>query len=502
MRPTSVLLVAAALGSVFASGLVACGSFSADDAPATTNDGGLAEASPDASGAGGEGGTVGEVGELPCDPAETPPSPAVYVSQKTAGAEPSTNDGSATAPYAKIGGPALDMARTIGAKAIVVDEGTYAEALELASFPAGIVVDGAWVRTGAAWTRDCDKNRRAKTLIQSSADVGVRIDGDAVPVVLSNLTIVTRPKGATDADKDGASRYGVFVAKGNVRLENVTVNAAAADPGGAAVAGVKGTALCATSLTCNATPSKGTDEPDAPPASSAGTFAESGFVPSAGAAGAATGGPGTNGTPGGESNTANNCEKGCNANDGCGSVPGTVTSSRGKCGCGGSGGTAGGAGRGGGASVALFVAHGTVSVKGSELVAGEGGDGSPGGAGGAGGEPTAGAKGANAICYQTKCCTNGQPCPGNECGCFGKDNWDNICGSPAPTSQVVAGGSAGGTGMMGGKGAGGGGGAGGPSHAYVTTAGGQVVIEQSKRVFGNGGKGAGGAPGGATGEKP
>lgn len=474
--------------------LAACGAFGSDDeATGPGPDAGSSEG-------GSAPGEVGEVGQAPCDPGEAPPAGAVYVSP-TGGA---TADGTASAPFGAIGGTALAYARSIDARVLVLDEGTYPEAVVLDALPKGLVVDGAWQRTGGSWTRDCGADRRKKTVLQSDQDVGVRVVGDVVPIVLSNLTVVTRPaSGGGAADADGASRYGVFVERGTVRLEGVAILAEAGDPGGVATAGAPGAPLCATSTTaCVPSPTAGGDAPNAAAAAASGTFGPSGYVPVAGAAGAAAGTPGQNGTPGATGATLSGCQNTCGIVGGqqqCVSTTGSVKAADGACGCGGSGGKPGAAGRGGGASVGLFVASGLVTLRNSEIAAARGGDGSTGGAGGAGGQPTAGAPGAPADCYEQKCCTTGT-CP--SCGCYAKSNWNALCSGPAPTKSTAAGGDAGGSGTPGGKGASGGGGAGGPSFAYVALQGAQVIIDKSRRAYGAGGAGAGGAPGGVSGEKP
>lgn len=422
------------------------------------------------------------------------------MSQKTgAAADGGGADGKPENPYPSIGA-ALGAARALGATIIVVDEGTYAEKVVLDSFPKGITVDGSWSRTGATWSRDCSDNRVLKTLIQSPEDIGVVFDGLQTRSVLANLAVRTRATAAPPPGEPGTSRIGVLAKNSVVALENVSIVAANGDPGGAATAGTAGIPLCATSLACVAAGKAGRDGDLAPPPVGPGTFDDTGFKPVDGNDGAA-GEPGENGKRGGDAGSRSDCELGCEASGGCGSMTGTVKSNPGQCGCGGAGGTRGSAGKGGSASVALLAVGGTVSVKFSELVAGDGGDASP---GGTGGPSSAGHEGAVGTvptkCWTPGCCTNGQACPGAQCGCYGRGNWNAICTTPtAPPERLLAGGTAGGAGAAGGKGSNGSGGAGGPAFAYVPVNGAQVLIAESKRAFGRGGNGA---IGGVTGEKP
>lgn len=451
------------------------------------------------SSAGGEAGSVGEVGIAPCDSNAAPPAfgDAVYVSQNTG-----LDDGGTGAPTSAVKSiaAAVGLAKALGAKTIVLDEGTYAEKITLESLPNGITLDGAWTRTGAVWSRDCSANRALKTLVQSPEDVGVEVTGLGTRTVLSNLMIETRGPGGTPADTSGRSRIGVLSRNSILALENVLVKANDADPGGAATAGTNGNALCPSSLTCPDGP-PGTTPPAAAGAIGQGTFNLTGFAPADGANGTEPGSNGGNGSPGSGGTTRHDCETGCDANTGCDSKMGDSASGAGRCGCGGQGGGPGKGARGGGASTALLAIGGTVSVRWSELAAGRGGDASAPGAGGLGHPGTPGVPGADGHCWNLGCCENGT-CPG-DCGCYGKGNdYRPPCTGTMPTDRPIPGGSQGGHGKPGGDGQRGGGASGGPSFSFVPFAGANVVVLDSKRTFGNGGNGTAGAPGGLTGEKP
>jgi len=468
------------------------------EASADAADGGPGEAGLPS----GEAGSVGEVGNAPCDAGELPPATGVvYVSAVTGSDDGGT--GASATPYKTIGA-ALPIAKALDATTIVLDEGTYPERVDLASFPKGVRIDGAWKRTGALWERDCSANRRAKTLIQSPDDVGVTFTDLAVKSTLSNLTVTTRGPSPSGPDVDGTSRIGVIARGSIVALEGVTILAGAASAGGVATPGAPGATRCTTTTACEKG-AAGAGGGKASPASAPGTFGPAGFTIASGQAGTLPGAAGQNGVEGGPANAEGDCQLDgqCAANgSSCNNVAGKAYSEPGRCGCGGQGGGPGAAGRGGGASVALLAVGGAVSVKFSELVAGNGGDGTAGGAGGAGGLGTDGANGQAGECWSVDCCVCGTCVNGTGCGCYKKGNWNACCGRPGPVNTPIPGGAAGGKGGNGGSGESGGAGAGGPSYAYVQIAGAAIVVEASKRAFGSGGKAVDGAAGGQTGEKP
>lgn len=503
----ALLLLAVALAS--AGAMAGCSAFGAEDTPGGAPEGGADD------GGGGvvdvgtstppEGGTTGEVVEAPCDAAEKPVATAIHVSEKTGSDD--TGDGTAVLPFKTIGTKALNLAKASGSTVVVLDEGTYAEALKLdaAGFTKGLSIDGAWSRTGVTWSRDCSKERRDNTLLQSPEAVGVRISHAGGAITLSNLTITTSPPGTTPIDATGTSRYGVFADNGAVvSLSNVTVRALPGESGGASSPVAQAaTRACNGVSDCTSSPVVGVDRPPAAPPLP-GVFDPTGYLPSNGVVGV-EGGDGDNGTKGGDAKQGTSCASGCgnsadNCNNGAVSTS-TIFSGPGKCGCGGFGGLRGKPGHGGGASVAIFAtgAGTTISVRYSDLVASAGGDGSAGGAGGAGGGATDGVAGQSAQCYTTEFCRIGN-CP--TCGCYCKGNWDNNCSGSAPAAVTIQGGSLGGPGKPGGKGANASGGAGGPSFTYVPHGGAQIVVTDSRRTFGAGGAGGGVSPAGSAGEKP
>jgi len=451
---------------------------------------------------GADGGSVGEVGDAPCDAKEAPPADALYVSDKT-GVMPAGDGGAgfgtAENPVKTIAA-AIEIARsTSRASVIVVDEGTYKEAIELDTYPQSLTIGGAWVRTGASWARDCDKSRRARTLVQSAKDYGASIKGSPAAVItLSDMTIRSRESTSTKDGEPGSSRYGVMVSNAVVVLSDVTIEATTGDAGGRALAAVTADPPCVASTACTATPSAGKDALLTAPGGPASITAV-GFVPGNGQAGA-KGGDGTTGQPGGAGAAASSCLLSCGGGaGGCAAATGTVTGGPGKCGCAGRGGVGGGAGSGGGASIGVFAASSDVTIKFSEIIAGNGGAGSPGGAGAAGEAGGSGVVGDPADCWSGAICTLGT-CPA--CGCYCKNSWNQACSGPMPTKTTVLGGAAGGQGAPGGHGADGSGGSGGAAHAYATFGVSHVDISASKRTFGSGGTGAGGAPGGKASESP
>lgn len=468
------------------------------EAGAIDDDGGLDGGAP------GEAGSLGEVGKAACDPDAGPPLPAVYVS-RTFDAGSATPMGTATDPVASIAA-ALPWAKVSNATTIVVEEGTYTEAVTIENMPKDVTIQGAFVRDGGTWTRDCSPDRVAKTILKSTSNVGLRVVDNTGVIGVSDMTIEAGPTPPASGGAPGNSSYGVYVERSLLRLTSVHVKASPGGPGGQGVTGAAGAPLCSSTLACVATPTNGTNGPPGAPATTFGTFGPNGFVPGDGAPGPQKGTNGSNGTPGGDPLTMPDCSTGCDKMDRCTAYPPEMkTGNRGQCGCGGSGGEPGGPGRGGGASIAVYATgQGTlVTVAFSELTATNGGNGSPGGEGGPGGMPTPGAPGAPVDCYVVQCCEIGTCLPGSGCGCYFHNNWDPLCGNGPPQNRPLSGGP-GGAGRPGGKGSNGGGGAGGPSFTYVPVNGAQIAVEAAscKRTFGTGGVGAGGAPGGPTGEKP
>ncbi|MBX3230856.1 MAG: hypothetical protein KIT84_01455 [Labilithrix sp.] len=464
-----------------------------DDAPAIEGDATAA----------GDGGTVGEAGVAPCDPNEDPPANAVYVS--AAPIEAGARDGTAAAPYATITAARAAAKASAGPTAtLVVDHGTYIEALVLERWSRDVVIDGGWTWSEGTWKRDCATDAKDKTILRSTTDRGVLIHDNTAIVTLTSMTIESRPTGTTAANTNGASRYGVFVLDSIVRLTGVTVRAHAGDAAGTASDGTD--AVTARCITAPGPACAGGDagaNKQAPPTPTYGTLTANGLAhPSAlGEAG----GAGENGTPGQLGGSRSDCWSGCNNHLGtppCGTQNlTTVTSPRGECGCGGMGGGPGQPGRGGGGSFALYAVGDATLVDAfyTDLTAGNGGAGSTGGRGGAGAAGTAGKAGTPATCWPNQCCTVGT-CP--ECGCYGPPDWVTQCGTQPTPSPVLPAGTAGGSGGNGGKGADGMNGPGGPSFTYILIGGAQVRFTETARTFGASGPGAAGAPNGPAGERP
>lgn len=465
---------------------------------------------PDASSTVSEAGSFGEAGTAPCEPTAPPTPIAVFVSSTFDAGASAT--GEADAPFPSIA-EAVSHARFIGAATVVIEQGTYSEAVTIEKVNTkDIVLDGAWTRNGQTWTRDCSDDRKTKTVLRSTTNAGLTLRDNAAKITVANMTIESAPPGDPATDQEGASRYGVFVTDSQLLLSGVTVHALEGGPGGLATAGQPGARTCESSTLCTSTPKPGDNGPSGAAAGTFGNFDATGFQPANGSPGAQTGGTGTNGTPGGSGSTSDKCSKGCkkvaDVGNACDQSEGvkSLSSAPGQCGCGGTGGKPGAAGRGGGASIGIYVTGSTsyVYVEYSDVKAENGGAGSPGGLGGVGGQPSSGAPGvANNDCWEDKCCRCGD-CP--SCGCYGPgpNPWPDCCGGAGATPKRIPlpGGAQGGAGMAGGKGANGGGGAGGPSFTYVVLDGRLAPFKESSGAYGSGGAGAGGAKNGPSGEKP
>jgi hypothetical protein len=408
--------------------------------------------------------------DLPCDPSEIP-ADGIHVS---ADGSDEAGNGSPLLPFKSIGAGVAAAAAAFKST-VYVAEGIYPEALELDEARQGLLVKGGWLRSGDTWRRDCESGFRARTVIASPSNVGVRVTGVTKPTGLEALTIATKATGRRDADAAGESCIGVWVTGDGsaFRLSRVKVIAGGGGAGGEASTPMQqGAVSCNGHDDCTTAPSVGRTGDSAPAPSAQGTYDAAGFVPIDGLGGG-SGGPGTNGTPGGLGAGHDVC------------VHGTTPSGNappGKCGCGGLPGLGGRAGRGGGASVALLVygAGAIVSVDDTALVAGKAGDGSAGAAGALGGKPGSSSNGAPASCPSD----NGpSTSPGPACGCVGKNE------------KGYSGGLAGGHGAAGGNGGTGSGGGGGDSIGFVTVGTAKVLVEGSfgQIVHGPAGLGAGGA---------
>lgn len=437
------------------------------------------------SGSVGDGGVKGEVGVAVCDPAERPPANAIYVAPLTDLERP-PEDGTALAPFSQLGA-AVAAAVGRGGAPLLLAAGTYTESLVLDAV-LDYSMQGAWVRNGSAWSRDCAAGYEQRTQIVSRTEVGLTVV-NATRLLLRNLTLRSEPNTALGP----VSRYGLFATGTNVTLDNVRVFAAAGAAGAPGNAGAAGPPpACTTTADCLAAPAAGTTPPAADSAPSSGSFAPNGYVPRDGAAGEQAGGSGSAGSPGSAGKEESFCANGatCIPSD-CDPLSGPVRGEAGLCGCGGVGGAAGSAGGGGGASVGVFVVGKGVEFINSIVTAAVGGDGAAGGMGGAGSPGAAGAAGAATECWSVQCCWCGSPD-----NCYGGNDWNGCCGGEAPTKTMAAGGAAGGNGAAGGSGQTGGAGAGGPSYAVVLHSQARLIDNRSQYVFGRGGTApAGGASG-------
>jgi hypothetical protein len=437
----------------------------------------------------GAAGSSGALVKAPCNPDEKPDQNGVFVSARAVDA--GTPDGGTTTPLRSITA-GIAEAKEKAKEVVYVDEDTYVETLVFDALPTSIAIDGGWVWRPSGWTRDCSENMRLKTVILSPEDIAVKVSALKARSGLRNLTVQTRPTTSAPIDTPATSRIAVLVRDDSpFFLANVTVIAASAPPGGTAANGADGKASCTTTTSC-VPGAPGADAVDAPSASAQGTFSATGFAPADGIAGP-VGTPGANGTPGGVGQTATDCNTGCATT--CTDALASVTAPSGTCGCGGGGGGGGSPGRGGGASVALLAAGAQtkLEISSSELIAGHGGGGSAGGKGGAAGTPTDGAPGATVACNRPSCCT-----AADGVSCTYKDDPTGTCFDG--TTRKLTGGLKGGMGAPGGRGANGGGGSGGPAYSVVRIAGANVALTGALLVYGNGGNGAGGAPGGLTGD--
>lgn len=421
---------------------------------------------------------------LPCDPKESP-GDGVFASEHGEESAPGTRE----LPFKTIAS-ALALASSARKSVVYLEEGTYREALALSAADAGITLSAGWLRSGGAWTRDCTDNVAGRTTLASPGSVGLRVTAASREIVIERLTITTKPAGSSAPEQSGESVFGLIVDASSIRLRGAVIEAGAAGAGGFVPDRPIGH-----NQTCDGTTSCDTGQPGTPalqaaPATASGTFDDHGYLPSDGATGG-PGLPGENGGPGGLTPTpCGACAGGskCTVANNCIHMPASnFTQGRGRCGCGGEGGAPGGPGSGGGASLAIFVIGGEVTLEHATVRAGAGGNGSPGGGGGAGGPGTPGLIG-NAIGQSCQSACIPVPSVGLGCSCLA-------------AAKPIAGGAPGGAGGAGGAGAKGGGGAGGPSHAIVTSKGAKIMRDnKSILVPASAGKGAGGAPDGVSSE--
>lgn len=403
----------------------------------------------------------------PCDPNTPPAAGALFVS--TTGDDALA--GTAAAPLKSIAS-ALELAKANGMADVYLDEGTYAEAVTIAS---PTTLHGGWKAEGASWVKDCSAAVVGRTILRSPTVRAVGVSGFSGSAGLDTLTLVTKAQAAT-----GESGIAVLVSGDGIVFTMTGVDVAAATAGDGmtpAAPAAAGNASCYGSSSDGA---KGPAGKAGTPAE-AGTFSAAGYVTTTGGAGG-VGAPGRDGTPGSPSGFQDlDCITSCGPKPGCASGPNQPSSGgTGTAGCRGLGGTGGQGGTSGGASVGVLVFGAKLSVDHSIVRASRGGNGAPGAGGGAGGAGTPGKKGTELFC-------------GGSCFYSGSNDSCMLSGTSLP------GGGAGGPGGAGGAGGAGGGGAGGPSYGIVVVGGGdaQVATTTAIHVM-EGGAGAGGAPNGAS----
>ncbi len=417
----------------------------------------------------------------PCSPTDLPPALAVFVSPLASGG----GNGSAAAPLTTIA-DAMVLARVEHRARVILDTGTYTEAVRFVDSDPGIVVQGGWKRGSGGWTRLCDVNARDLTTISAPSGIAVTAEGVTRLSGLRQLTVRTKTSVAA-----GESTFGVFVRGAGSRffLDDVVVVASNAGSGGTGAGVGVVTTQCNGATDCS-TGLAGPLGPNAAPAA-AGTFTVDGFTTGDGKPGT-PGASGANGQAGSVSTLycVTSCyENTCNPTPTC-KKDVQASSSSGTCGCGGAGGGAGGGGLGGGASVALYVkgVDAKVAVTRSDLRAGNGGKGGDPGDGASGASGSAGRDGQSISCPVACTAYAGSPCTQTQYHC-------TMAGAAS-----AGGGTAGGTGGTGGPGGRGGGGAGGPSYVIVEPAAGAALVDGATTLTaGTGGAGTFAAPAGGAG---
>lgn len=468
----------------------ASGGDSVADSP-PLDSGAVDGAAIDAGGTGDTGGATdatGEGGPIGCDPADTPGDVGVLYVAAGVGAG---GDGTRLHPFSKI--TAAMAAATAATSKIALAPGRYAEAVTFTAD--GAFLEGGWLVTGTAWTRDCQADARAKTVLASPTPIGLAVGALTKRSGLRVLTVTTKAACGVDASGIAESCIGIYLRNGTAGfvLRDVDV---VAGPGGRGRTGADGVAgvngLPPGSCKC-ASGDSGSDGKAGPNGNPGGYGTDRGFTPGDGQDGA-RGGDGSPGTAGG-AGVSGSCTTACTgdmqcnpANAYCGDSVGTVSAAPGSCGCPATAGQPGKAGGGGGGSIGI-LATGDATLKlelnTSSVKASAGGDGGPGGAAGKGAQGSDGKGGAGANC-PSGCARLGAPA----CGCATK----NV--------SMLAGGSAGGSGGAAGASGAGGGGAGGVSIALVHVGLANVLLDPASTAalsFATGGKGGGSAPNGFSG---
>jgi hypothetical protein len=420
---------------------------------------------PDAEG--GDPPADASCGSLPCA--------AIYVAPTGSDAA----SGSMASPKKTIASGIAAAAAARPVLAVIVQVGSYAEALEV---PSGVTIyggfDASWNRTGTGTTQI------------TGASPAVSFRSVSAPSGLDQVTVKS-----TDAVQPGGSSIAVLVTGSVlVELRNVVLlsgsgangtdgsNGVDGGDGFDGTIGQKGVEH-STSFGCN-----NRTLPVGGPGggSSCGRDGGTGGAPGVGSGSGATGDPGLIGTPGGPGGASS--KDGSPGGDGASGTPGMLGMGGAEAGMfvggvympasggdgiagghgnggggggGGGGGTSGcnssGSSGGGGGSFGLVAIESHVSVTASTITAGLGGTGGSGGFGGNGGRAGAGG-------------------PGGPYGGSGEQD-DGGNGGP------------GGAGGVGGRGGHGGGGGGGPSAAAVCVGTATITVPQTMLIGGTGGEG-------------
>ena len=440
-------------------------------------------------GTGGVAGAGGNGGAPPsCDPAGKPSSGALHV---VAGATDQGADGSEVKPFGTLAAALGAQKMGGGVAAVVLAPGLYDAATDIASTNAGatVTISGGWTAT---FTRDCSPTAADQTVLTASAagvEAVVTVEaGEAI--TLRTLTVKTKDQaGAANHDQPGKSLIGVVVRDGAVlTLDGAVVVVGKAGPGGPASTPAPPMPPKCDGKTDCADGGDGSPGPSGGPGPM-GTFSDAGYSTGDGTKGG-VGTPAANGTAGkaGDNGPCVACSDGSVPTT-CKAATAAITAAPGTCGCAGVPGAPALPGHGGGASIGVLVAGtGSLSLTAARVTSGGGGDGSMPSDPGAASGPTSGAVGQSALCEEA----NGSP------QCL----WSaaQLKCIPANVTEVtLKGGEPGGTGGIAGKGGKSGGGSGGPSAAIVHAAKAKIALDaKSLLTAGVAGKGAAGAPDGAS----
>lgn len=383
---------------------------------------------------------------------------------------------------------ALSVAATSRRNIIALGPGTYFESVTLGTGSSGQTLSGGYQLD---WSPDCSPIARDRTVIEGGG-VALSVNGLSGP----EATVMHLTLRSGSSNMKAGSTYGVMASAGNVALDDVVVESAAAEPGFSPAAPMPtlGTQACTGVSDCGdggAGPRGAGGQ-----ASDGGWFTPLGWQSSTGRVGS-PGGTGRNGTPPPAAPSQSSCVGSCTGSSPCdmgnlfcGAIgPITVTAGRGTCGCAGVGGAGGAGGIGGGASVAIFAVGGSaVRVSRSLIRSGTGGNGGAGADGGAGALGSPGSRGLGTQCHSFIGASSS--CGRNAC----PDNCEAI--SPIVS---IPGGADGGAGGQGGQGGPGGGGSGGASVGVVSL-GSSVMIDGATVITpGAGGLGGDGAQPGFSG---